>query len=1427
MTLLFLYFIGTTSANSQQQVPYSINFSTDDYSEWTVVDNSETPGTTWTYMARGGYNQGNYYPCFKISMDYSSACDDYLISPALALTAGVNYTISTITCSDSSGNGLEVSLSLGTSNEDVSTFTAIEDLNVVEGFNNSTAQKTSLTVENNGNYYIAFHATSPVFNSSTLVFSFEITGENGGGGGEDPDQPVIVNVPYNIDLVNDNTGWTEEDNNGDGQTWTFTNNFGASMNPVISSSSQHNDDYVSPGINLEAGKTYEITTNVTVQEFPNSNDNVQLLQSVEGSQLTYLYTLDLSVLGENIQSTFFNVSESGVYHFSFRNLSTTGGNTLAIHSFSIAETTSVVTTEETIFETDFSGSSPLWGWMTENNNGDNVTWSILTDLSGVTYNGNTASGAADDWLITPAISIVNGTDYIIEYTFAQAGAFDADIVEICYGTGQTSGSMTRTLANESYDFGNGSETRSVRMTAGMTGSIYIGFHITTPDMNGTMSLTKVTVKSVPKATPMPVSNLSVTSNYNRQSVRLEWTNPALDTSQTPINEPLNINITENGSLIHTVTGTEAGAEESYEFNPAIPFTGNVTYAVTALIGNNPSESVEQTICLDDMQGDSILAKSFSLDTQQDFEQWVIEDKNGGRTWTYEQYNQQMSIPMTSSSNNDWAITPGVEMSTDLRYVLIYELKTTIYYGADLDVTIGNQQTASAQTRVLETYDNLKQNGMGTYATSQFSVDNDGTYYFGFHAGNVENGLSIRNVRLMYIGENEELVVVEEFPYSQNFDSSLDLPEGWTVESGNPTYGFQVVNIADYLGLPNFDAHSTPNALYANAGILSARHETVFTPMFAMKGGTEYNVSFWLQMPSSNNKKQTLQVYALDAHNESLATGTPVFEIVEGDIQDWEKQEFNFSVDQDTELCFMIRVTCNLSNSGQIAIDDFTFEEYVPESTPSAPVNLRGSTSYPSSIILNWNYPETDIDGQPLPANSIVTVTFSDQYGYIGEQKGNPGTFGSFMYDYNYSSNYNGQLIIKGQSQMGDLIGEASTCVITVTSYGNDLLKELAFDSSTTSPQNWSGSWDIDDDMTFTSNGTDEWLFSPAITLEKGKTYYAVCEVETGSGQTRDLSIALASEPNESSVDETLKTFEGLELSDYSQIELCSFTADEEQVHLALHAVNESGDVRIRNLRVYRIFAQNEAEPLPYFEDFEDRVNIEERTGMTNKWGRRTNSASLFNITTMPDNTLPAHSGSYAAVAEEFSIASRIETLFTPMFEFELGGVYEISYWLYMPGNSGRYTYGNVLISPTQTDEGETLPVVQVMDAPLDNWTKMTFRYTHEIENIGLCFWFYFVSEEASAGIIAIDDFSIEKVDQLSISTGQEADNKAAYYVNETSTLVLSEGYTDVTIFDAQGKMLGKSYHGESQVDLSWLGNGLYIISVQGNDKAAQTIKVVK
>lgn len=157
LTFLIFTFIILTGINvgkAQTALPYSINFA-DSQEGWTAVDESSIPGNTWTYMPKWAYIQGKYYGSIVLKMDYSSASNDYYISPDFSLEAGKTYAAEFNICSQSDGNANTVSFEYGTSNSDMTAFSKLSDVTLNDNSEYPAAQKVEIKVNENGKYYFA------------------------------------------------------------------------------------------------------------------------------------------------------------------------------------------------------------------------------------------------------------------------------------------------------------------------------------------------------------------------------------------------------------------------------------------------------------------------------------------------------------------------------------------------------------------------------------------------------------------------------------------------------------------------------------------------------------------------------------------------------------------------------------------------------------------------------------------------------------------------------------------------------------------------------------------------------------------------------------------------------------------------------------------------------------------------------------------------------------------------------------------------------------------------------------------------------------------------------------------------------------------------------------------------------------------------
>lgn len=344
----------------------------------------------------------------------------------------------------------------------------------------------------------------------------------------------------------------------------------------------HDDDYFSPQITLKGGVTYKISTNVAVQGDPRGYDVVTLTQGTDKTQMTAIKQLALNNAGENREENYFTPASDGNYYFSFHNTSSSGGNPLQLYSFAIEEYVEVAPSETEIYSTDFTGSNPLQNWTIIDANADEVKWMMVDGYEGPSYDSNMATGGANDWLITPAMSLEAGSDYVIRYTVSQAGAFDADQLVIKWGTTPSVEGMTHDLITETIDVSSGSVDKVVRLSCTESTTAYIGFNLTTATPNGIVTINKISVSKTTKAKPMSVENLSIKSNYAQQKVTLNWKNPSFDVTDAPILSTLNIEIYENGVKVATLEDRTLGAADTYTYKPE-SFGGMVTYRVVAVV----------------------------------------------------------------------------------------------------------------------------------------------------------------------------------------------------------------------------------------------------------------------------------------------------------------------------------------------------------------------------------------------------------------------------------------------------------------------------------------------------------------------------------------------------------------------------------------------------------------------------------------------------------------------------------------------------------------------------------------------------------------------------------------------------------------------------------------------------------------------------
>ena len=399
-------------------------------------------------------------------------------------------------------------------------------------------------------------------------------------------------------------------------------------------------------------------------------------------------------------------------------------------------------------------------WTAADANADGVTWGVSEGISGITYDSGkpAAKSPADDWLFSPAVGLVEGQNYFLTYTVKRQGAFDDDNLTVAMGEAAKATAMTTVLGEQTVSANAENVSTTMRIVAEKSGDAFFGFHITTPSAdNGQLSLVNIEVKAADKAKPCAVENFEAKPSFQNKNVTFSWTNPVLDTEGVALNKPFSVRLYDGDNLVATVDNQKAGEKGSYVYTPSF-FGGHVTYKAEAFMDGNASEAVSTTVNLDDLQGDETLVKKFDVDRQKAAD-WVIE--GDCQAWKYD-YSDIFIYDYRKGTKvaDEWLISPAVELKANERYVLKYELKTSMTYGNNLFVTIGNGQTKTAQTKTVAEYYGLEQNGFAEYQTDQFTLSEDGNYNIGFHVTNSNYYVSMHNLRIYHVSATTGLEQVE-------------------------------------------------------------------------------------------------------------------------------------------------------------------------------------------------------------------------------------------------------------------------------------------------------------------------------------------------------------------------------------------------------------------------------------------------------------------------------------------------------------------------------------------------------------------------------------------------------------------------------------------------------------------------------------------
>lgn len=223
-------------------------------------------------------------------------------------------------------------------------------------------------------------------------------------------------------------------------------------------------------------------------------------------------------------------------------------------------------------------------------NNDGTIWHFDDNYSMAAYTGNSYN-AADDWLISPAVSVKKGAAY--KFSFDAVNSYPTERVAASVGDAPTADAMTTEII-EPTDVTYQPRRRTLTGTYRATedGLRYFGVHAVSDKDLSTLFVDALKISEIPATVPDAVTELTVTpGDKGASTAAINFKAPTTTLGGEPLTGKLSINIYRNGTSVTTLTGIEPGQKGSYN-DQDVP-QGETLYSITA-VNSNYEEGLEAT-----------------------------------------------------------------------------------------------------------------------------------------------------------------------------------------------------------------------------------------------------------------------------------------------------------------------------------------------------------------------------------------------------------------------------------------------------------------------------------------------------------------------------------------------------------------------------------------------------------------------------------------------------------------------------------------------------------------------------------------------------------------------------------------------------------------------------------------------------------------
>ena len=932
-------------------LPYSVDLG-DNQRGWAALDASDVPGVTWTADEFYDNTSTKYFPGVVNKYDWENTWNDYYVSPAFTLEAGKSYKVKTRTWKNTDPSAFTLSLMLGTSQTDASTFQKITDLSMQATYDATATEDHVFAVKKSGDYNLAFLATTTTGTNEQVALCYFDIAETA----ETPEVTLggaveTTALPYNItfDAVND--VWTTIDASADPTTtWGFNDSW---INDGFCPTGQYsaipsycilqdqnvvNDYYVSPAFKLEAGKTYTVKTNtgkmydtpaVLSVEFGTSN--------TDASSFTKLTNIAMENSGEQYENSYdLTVPADGVYYLAYHAVNTTTENFtkyayLYAMSFGIEEKTGgdepVVEAVEVPYEISFASETNAWTALDASETVA-VTWKYASGYDGFYNADGTYSpcysleddwGKPNDYFVSPAIKLQAGKTYTVKTNTGKAYDTPA-VLSLELGTSSTDATTFNKVSDIEMAENSVQYKNSYDVTVENDGEYRLAFHVTT------------------NSTEFPL----------RAEMYL-----------------MDFSIAEKAA-------PEVTAELPYE----IAFDSADKFATWSTLDNS------------DVPG-----KTWEF-TESDF---------AGKPAAF-------MGPDAGSATCDWLVSPRFELKEGKSYIIKFDGATGADNKLSLLLDYFEESIDKDNIKAIEWIGEKLPKMEGETTKTEWTVDilKDGVYYFGFRALNwtpnqEADAISIYSFSVTEAPEGEPETPVA-LPYETSFAEEAGAA-GWTAmdrsDNVSSTWSYNSWGYDEYN--ENWEKVGENHPCVSFSSDWSNANDFWVSPLFTLEAGKTYVV----KTHTANNRscfddKTTSFSMKLGTNKKVQGTFTQTIGDIElNTVYDRDPSVFEFTVEESGNYYVAYNIFDTNGQNAYGYIFDFSLAEKTAEVQPVATAAVTDLAATEAgdlkTINLKWKNPTKDVDGNDLAADAELSVKVFEGETLLTTVAGAPGAEGSYSY----------------------------------------------------------------------------------------------------------------------------------------------------------------------------------------------------------------------------------------------------------------------------------------------------------------------------------------------------------------------------------------------------------------------------------------------